>query len=86
MVLIFQELRLAMLPQNFNFPTRNKVDDYKSSLLPDHVISDDTKTSSPVIEVIENTVNSLCNLSDKPEITEVYVSAKYGLDGSGSHS
>ena len=79
----FQELRLGLLPHKFSFPPRNKVDAYKATLLPKTVVSDELKTFSLITEVITNTIDSICDLSDNKDVNEVFLTVKYGLDGSG---
>ena len=84
----YQELRLEILPK-LHLPTRNEIDSHNSSLLPPEIKSDLNQTYCDSSNVILNTVNSLVNDSENPQLKElmsVHVEGKFGLDGSGSHS
>jgi hypothetical protein len=68
-------------------PTRNDVDTFKRTLLPKELSSDDKQTSSPVNNVIKDTVESLLDISEFcAENHSIHVEGKFGLDGSGNHN
>ena len=84
----YQELRLELLPK-LVLPTRNTVDSFKASLLPPGIQSNHEKTYCNIENVVSNTVNSLLKVSgngDNENLKIIHVDAKFGIDGSGSHS
>ena len=81
----YQELRLSLLKFGFALPQRNDIDSYKKTLLPE-ITSDTTKTACHIQSVVSNTISALlsaCDWSDSS--TTLFISSKFGFDGSGSH-
>ena len=69
-------------------PVRNATSEYKATLLPQSVESDEIQTGCDIKELVAETVNAILKISAPLAVGvgPLKVIAKYGLDGSGSHN
>ena len=86
----YQELRLFNLEQGLEYPTRNHVVEFKSSLHPP-IQSFQLKSCVEIESLFENTLMGLLNIigldtTSTDDILLYDMSAKFGADGSGSHN
>ena len=59
---IIKELRLALLPK-LELPVRNATSEYKATLLPQSVESDEIQSGCDIKELVAETVNAILKIS-----------------------